>query len=150
MLTSKTRKIKQANIVCIWAILILGVFAMAWYFIAIPEPLGEIQPLLIGEVKSNLTEKEKAWEPPFNYQVFTSIQNPNEEFIAKKINCVFQAQGDNNENIGQTEITVKREDIEKKEITIAEKLILQERGRTLIFQITDIEWDFVSAEEKTE
>jgi hypothetical protein len=142
MLTPFTRKLKQTNVFLSGLIFVLAIAAIIWFFVSKPEPIGEIESLEIGEIKSVLKTKERGWEPPFTYKVSAKIKNPNEKFIAQEIEYIFEAKDEKNTIIqkkeGGTDLGKSEEEEVKEEIT------LDKPGKNINFNITRVKWNMAN------
>lgn len=138
MLTPFTRKLKKTNILLGWLLFFLAIAAIIWFFISVPEATEEIKSLKISEVKADLIEKERGWEPPFTYIISAKILNPNQNFTVPKMDYFFEIKDDQQNIISQIKNQTSINEDEEKEIK--EKIVLEKSGKTLRFKIENIEW----------
>lgn len=138
MLTFFSRKLKQTNILLGWFLFLLTIFVVVWLLLARPAPKDKIAALSIEKIGGILKKKEKPWQPPFTYQVFAKIQNPNEKFLSSKVDYIFQIKDSKDKTLVQKEGTVKINQKEKKEIK--EEITINSAGKNLTFEIKKIHW----------
>lgn len=134
MLSPFARKLKQLNIILCWMIFFIIIGGVIWVLIKRPEGL-EFKPLEMGDVEIKLIDPTLK-EPPFLYEFFTSIKNPNENFIVKELAYLIEIKDEEKKII--VEKSGKTRLVENEEKRIQGELSLERKGKTFHFKLTKV------------
>ena len=149
MLTSFGRKLKKINIILSFSVFILAIVFCIFYFTENPEPEGEIKALETKSLAIKLRKDDKQWEAPFVYDFSVSIENANDEFIAKNIDYLLEIKNEKGEVLSNSEKTISAIEV-KSNADIKEEITMSEKGGSVVFKIKEAKWGKYDVLEKEE